>query len=31
MKTSPMTFVVSGKQYIAIAAGSDIICFGLPQ
>jgi glucose dehydrogenase len=31
MKTSPMTFMVGGKQYIAIAAGADIICFGLPD
>jgi len=26
---SPMSFSVSGKQYIAIAAGSDVFCFGL--
>jgi alcohol dehydrogenase (cytochrome c) len=27
---SPMSFSVSGNQYVAIAAGSDIFCFGLP-
>jgi alcohol dehydrogenase (cytochrome c) len=26
---SPMSFSVSGKQYVAIAAGSDVFCFGL--
>lgn len=26
---SPMSFSVSGHQYVAIAAGSDIFCFGL--
>ena len=29
-KTSPMTFMVDGKQYIALAVGADILCFGLP-
>jgi alcohol dehydrogenase (cytochrome c) len=29
-KTSPMTFMVGGKQFIAIAIGPNIICFGLP-
>ncbi len=29
MKASPMTFVVDGQQYIAVAAGPNIICFGL--
>jgi PQQ-dependent dehydrogenase (methanol/ethanol family) len=29
MKASPMTFAVDGQQYIAIAAGSNILCFGL--
>jgi alcohol dehydrogenase (cytochrome c) len=28
-KTSPVTFTVGGKQYIAIAIGSNILCFGL--
>ena len=30
MKASPMTFAIQGKQYISIAAGSNILCFGLP-
>lgn len=29
MKASPMTFTVAGRQYIAIAAGPNILCFGL--
>lgn len=29
-KTSPMTYTVNGKQYIALAVGADILCFGLP-
>jgi alcohol dehydrogenase (cytochrome c) len=29
IKTSPMTFAVRGEQYIALAAGSNILCFGL--
>jgi hypothetical protein len=29
MKASPMTFALEGKQYIAVAAGSSILCFGL--
>jgi PQQ-dependent dehydrogenase (methanol/ethanol family) len=29
MKASPMTFAVGGKQYVAIAAGPNILCFGL--
>lgn len=28
-KASPMTYLVNGKQYVAIAAGSHIISFGL--
>lgn len=27
---SPMSFAVNGKQFVTIAAGSDIFCFGLP-
>jgi alcohol dehydrogenase (cytochrome c) len=27
---SPMTYAVQGKQYVAIAAGSDIYSFALP-
>lgn len=29
MKASPMTFMVEGKQYVAVAAGPNIMCFGL--
>jgi PQQ-dependent dehydrogenase (methanol/ethanol family) len=29
-KSSPMTYLVDGRQYVAIAAGSQVICFGLP-
>ncbi|HEX4772900.1 MAG TPA: PQQ-binding-like beta-propeller repeat protein [Bryobacteraceae bacterium] len=29
MKASPMTFTTGGKQYIAVAAGPNILCFGL--
>jgi PQQ-dependent dehydrogenase (methanol/ethanol family) len=29
MKGSPMTFTVAGKQYVAVAAGPNILCFGL--
>ena len=29
MKASPMTFEVGGKQYVAVAAGPNILCFGL--
>lgn len=29
MKASPMTFRIGGKQYVAIAAGPNILCFGL--
>lgn len=29
MKASPMTFTVDGHQYVAVAAGPNIICFGL--
>lgn len=27
---SPMTYAVGGKQYVAIAAGSDLVAFSLP-
>jgi alcohol dehydrogenase (cytochrome c) len=30
MHASPMTFAVRGKQYVAIAAGSDLFTFALP-
>jgi PQQ-dependent dehydrogenase (methanol/ethanol family) len=29
-KASPMTYLVSGKQFIAVAIGPNIVCFGLP-
>jgi len=29
MKASPMTFVSGGNQYVAVAAGPMILCFGL--
>jgi len=29
MKASPMTFSLGGKQYVAVAAGPNILCFGL--
>ena len=29
-RASPMTYMVDGKQYIAIASGSNIVAFGLP-
>jgi len=29
-KTSPMTYMVGGKQFVAIAIGPNIVCFGLP-
>jgi alcohol dehydrogenase (cytochrome c) len=30
MSASPMTYMVEGKQYVAIAAGSDVFSFALP-
>src|SRR5205085_8149248 len=30
MKASPMTYAVDGKQFVAVAAGPNILCFGLP-
>ncbi len=30
MNASPMSFAVLGKQYVAIASGSDVFCFALP-
>jgi glucose dehydrogenase len=29
-KASPMTYTVGGKQFIAFAVGSNIMCFALP-
>ncbi len=31
IKTSPMTFTVDGEQFVALAAGSNIVCFGLTR
>ncbi len=31
MKASPVTFAVDGKQFVAVAAGSVFLCFGLPS
>jgi alcohol dehydrogenase (cytochrome c) len=31
IKTSPMTYTVDGQQFVALAAGSNILCFGLSQ
>lgn len=30
MHASPMSYAVNGRQYVAIAAGSDVFSFGLP-
>jgi len=30
MSASPMTYAIDGKQYVAIAAGSDLFAFALP-
>jgi PQQ-dependent dehydrogenase (methanol/ethanol family) len=30
MKASPMTYMAGGKQFIAMVAGPNIMCFGLP-
>jgi glucose dehydrogenase len=29
-KASPMTYMVGGKQFVAVAVGPNILCFGLP-
>jgi PQQ-dependent dehydrogenase (methanol/ethanol family) len=29
-RASPMTYLAAGKQYVAVAAGPNILCFGLP-
>ena len=29
IKAAPMTYLIDGRQYVAIAAGSNIICMGL--
>jgi alcohol dehydrogenase (cytochrome c) len=30
MHASPMSYAIQGKQYVAIAAGTDVFAFGLP-
>ena len=30
MSASPMSYAVAGKQYVAIAAGSNVFSFALP-
>jgi glucose dehydrogenase len=30
IKTAPITYTAAGRQYVAIAAGANILCFGLP-
>ena len=30
-KASPMTYLARGKQYVAVAAGGNIVAFGLPE
>jgi alcohol dehydrogenase (cytochrome c) len=30
MTASPMSYGIAGKQYVAIAAGSDVFSFALP-
>jgi PQQ-dependent dehydrogenase (methanol/ethanol family) len=30
-RSSPMTYAAAGRQYIAFAAGPNILCFGLPE
>jgi alcohol dehydrogenase (cytochrome c) len=31
VKTSPMTFAIGGEQFVALAVGSNILCFGLAR
>jgi PQQ-dependent dehydrogenase (methanol/ethanol family) len=31
MKTSPMTYTAGGEQFVALAVGSNIMCFGLTR
>ena len=30
IKSSPMSYAVDGKQYVAVASGSTLIAFALP-
>jgi alcohol dehydrogenase (cytochrome c) len=29
-KSSPMTYMVNGRQYVAVAAGANVLSFALP-
>jgi alcohol dehydrogenase (cytochrome c) len=29
-KASPMTYTIEGRQYVAIASGSNVLVFALP-
>ena len=31
LKTSPVTYTVDGRQYVTLAAGSNLLTFGLPE
>ena len=31
MHASPMSYMVDGVQYVAVAAGSDVFSFSLPH
>ena len=30
-KASPMTYMFDGRQYVAVAAGSNILALGIPD
>ena len=30
-KASPMTYMVNGRQYVAIASGANVLAFALPE
>ncbi|HXE09349.1 MAG TPA: hypothetical protein VN612_15705 [Acidobacteriaceae bacterium] len=30
MRSSPMSYAVAGKQYVAVTAGDDVMAFALP-
>jgi len=30
-KSSPMTYLVNGRQYVAIASGANVLAFALPS
>ena len=31
IKSSPMTYMVKGRQYVAVAAGANVVAFRLPE